>query len=263
MTHDMLGDAKMLNGLRRVSVRRMRGPVRGGSVLITASILLLGLSQSACFGKKSKAQAIPASEVKIAILPLNVPAENEDLRWTAMAGPILMGKVIQNARDLNVRPFWETMPTAIESAGVTRSFSQETATTVAAYLGVQWSVMGEITATRSGVQLMLDFIPAKVGSVPFRYTKSGELDEIGARIPVAFSQFAYYLTIRPMEPIRRKLPTMPAVRKLAEALDREYGWFAEAKPGQAQAVVTELAETDEPLARFLFNPTLYPNLAVK
>ncbi len=108
--------------------------------------------------------------------------------------------------------------------------------------------------------MMIDFIPAKTGSVPFRFTKSGKIDEVGARLPEAFSQFAYYLTVRPLQPMQKKLPTMTSVKKLAEALDREYGWFVEAEPGKAQAVVSDLAATDERLARFLFNPSLYPTL---
>ena len=250
----------MLNCVRKFFGRRVQSRVRGGLLLIAASALLLSFFQSACFFTKSKVKVTPVSEVRIALLPFNVPAGNQDLRWTAMAGPILMGKVIERAQDLNVTPLWETMPIAIEAAGVTRTFTQETAASVASWLSVKWSVMGELSATKTGTRMMIDFIPAKAGPVPFRFTKSGKIDEVGARIPEAFSQFAYYLTIRPLEPMQKKLPTMTSVKKLAEALDREYGWFVEAEPGKAQAVVSDLAATDERLARFLFNPSLYPTL---
>ena len=157
----------------------------------------------------------------------------------------------------------QLMAVAIEAAGVTRTFSSETAASVASWLSVKWSVMGELSATKTGTRMMIDFIPAKTGSVPFRFTKSGKIDEAGAQLPEAFSQFAYYLTVRPLQPMQKKLPTMTSVKKLAEALDREYGWFVEAEPGKAQTVVSDLAATDERLARFLFNPSLYPTLQPK
>jgi len=250
----------MQNCVQNFFGRRAQSRVRGGLLLIATSALLLSFFQSACFFKKSKAKVTPVSEVRITLLPFNVPAGKQDLRWTAMAGPILMGKVIENAQDLIVTPLWETMPIAIEAAGVTRTFTQETATLVAARLSVKWSAMGEFSATKTGVRMMIDFLPAKEGPVPFRFTKSGKIDEVGARFPEVFSQFAYYLTIRPLAPTQKKLPTMTSVKKLAEALDREYGWFVEAEPGKAQAVVSDLFATDERLARFLFNPSLYPTL---
>jgi hypothetical protein len=250
----------MLNCMRKFFSRRVQSRVRGGLLLIAASALLLSFFQSACFSKKSKVKVAPVSEVRIALLPFNVPAKNQDLRWTAMAGPILMGKLTENAKDLIVTPLWETMPPAIEAAGVTRTFTQETAASLASWLSVKWSVMGELSATKTGVRMMIDFLPAKAGPVPFRFTKSGKMDEVGARLPEAFSQFVYYLTVRPLEPMQKKIPTMTSVKKLAEALDREYGWFAVAEPGKAQDIVSGLAATDERLARFLFNPSLYPTL---
>jgi len=253
----------MLNCLRKPFGRAMLSHVRSGLLLITAAALLLSLFQSACFFKKSKPKVTPLSEVRIALLPFNLPAGDQDLRWLAMAGPVLMGKVVERSRDLKVTPLWESMPTAIEGAGVTRTFTPETAAAFAAWLSVKWSVMGELSKTKTGMRMMIDFIPAKTGSVPFRFTKSGKIDEVGAQLPESFVQFSYYLAIRPLEPAQKKLPTMTSVRKLAEALDREYGWFVEAEPGKAQAIVTELAATDPKLARFLFNPSLYPSLAAK
>ena len=82
-----------------------------------------------------------------------------------------------------------------------------------------------------------------------------------ARLPDAFNQFLRYLTAKPFDPREAKFQTMTAMKSLAEALDREYGWFVEANPGKAQVVVAKLASSDEWLARFLFNPSLYPVLA--
>ncbi|HTY62406.1 MAG TPA: hypothetical protein VMG30_09130 [Acidobacteriota bacterium] len=250
--------------MRTSSGRRLLSYVRSGSLLIIAATFLLSLSQSACLFKKSKPKKVtPPSEARIAILPFNVPAGNQDLRWTAMAGPILMEKVVERSRDLKVTPLWESMPTAIESSGVTRTFTQETSTAAATWLSVDWAAIGEFSTTKTGLRMMVDFMPAKTGSVPFRFAKSGKIDELGARLPEAISQFSYYLAIRPLMPAQKKLPTMTSVRKWAEAVDREYGWFVDAEPGKAQAIVTELANTDMKLARFLFNPSLYPGLNAK
>ncbi|MBP1609850.1 MAG: hypothetical protein H6Q04_2085 [Acidobacteria bacterium] len=248
--------------VRKPFCRRMPSCVRGGLVLIAVAALSIFFLQSAC-SKKSKAQVVAPSEVRIVLLPLNTPAGDQDLRWTAMLGPIVMGKVAQRARDLKVVPFWESMPTAIDAAGVTRTFTQETASSAAAWLSAKWSCMGDITRTKTGVRMMIEFMPAKTGTVPFRFTKSGKMDEVGAKLPDALSQFAYYLTIRPLESAQKKLPPVSSLKKLAEALDLEYGWFVEANPGKAQAVVSELAGSDPELARFLFNPSLYPALKAK
>ena len=134
VTQNMVGVGKMLNCARNFFGRRVQYHVRGGLLLIAASALLLSFFQSACFFSKSKVKVTPVSDVRIALLPFNVPAGNQDLRWTAMAGPILMGKAIERAQDLNVTPLWETMPAAIEAAGVTRTFTQETAASVASWL---------------------------------------------------------------------------------------------------------------------------------
>jgi hypothetical protein len=252
----------MENGVRKPFCRRVASYARGGLLLIAAAALSMSFFQSAC-SKKSKAPAVVPSEVRIILLPLNTPAGEQDLRWTAMVGPIVMGKVAQRARDLKVVPFWESMPTAIEAAGTTRTFTQETAASAAAWLAAKWSCMGDITRTKTGVRTIVEFIPSKTGTVPFRFTKSGKIDEVGAKLPDALSQFAYYLTIRPLEPTQKKLPPVSSLKKLAEALDLEYGWFVEANPGKAQAVVSELAGSDPELARFLFNPSLYPALQAK
>lgn len=263
MTEKLVGAGKMQNDAGRPWCSRMRSGMRVELLFIAAAILGIVFSQSACLLKKGKAKVIAPSETKIVLLPFNVPPGNQDLRWIAMAGPILMGKTIERARDLKVAPLWETMPTAIDAAGVTRTFTQETAASTAAWLSANWSVMAEITPTKIGVSMMVDFIPSATGSVPFRFTKSGKIDDVGLRIPEAFSQFSYYLTIRPMEPAKKKLPAMTSLKGIAEALDREYGWFVEAEPGKAQAAVEELAESDPQLAGFLFNPSLYPTLQTK
>jgi hypothetical protein len=97
--------------------------------------------------------------------------------------------------------------------------------------------------------------------VPFRFAKAGKIDSIGSVLPEAFSQFLRYLTARPLLPAKKGLQPMTSMKNLAEALDREYGWFVQADPGKAQKAVSELALTDARLARLLFNPSVYPVLA--
>ncbi len=252
-----------MQNTRKPFGRRTTSPVRGRLFAIVAAALLISLFYTACISKKGKPTVIVPSEARIVILPLNVPSENQDLRWTAMAAPILMGKVAERARDFKVAALWETMPTAIEAAGATRTFTPEAAASTAAWLSAKWAAMGEIAATKTGVHMMIDFIPSKTGTIPFRYTKTGNIDDAGNRIPEAFSQFAYYLAIRPLEPAKKKLPVLTSLKKVAEALDREYGWFAEAEPGKAQEVVSELAASDPQLARFLFSPSVYSILQQK
>ena len=251
----------MLNLLPKSYSRSTQISARGGPLLMAALILSLVFLQSACSGKKNKAVIAPPPEAGVVILPFNVPSGNQDLRWMAMAGPILMEKVSESARDLKVLPLWQTMPVAVEAAGASRSFTPDSAAYIASWHSVKWSAMGDISPTKYGVSMIIDFIPSRSSQVPFRYMNSGKIDYVGSQLPLAFGQFLYYLAVRPLEPSSKKLPTFTSMKSLAETLDREYGWFVEADPGKAQEVVTNLLHTDERLARFLFNPSLYPVLA--
>jgi hypothetical protein len=252
----------MLNHLRKPSSRCMQLSARSGLFLIIAFAVLFVFSQSACIGKKKNKVAItPITGVRMAILPFNMPSATQDLRWAAMAGPIMMAKVSEYARDIDIVPLWQSMPTAIEAAGASRTITPESAANIASWLAVKWSALGEISPAKSGVSMMIDFIPARSTQVPFRYMKSGKIDEVSSTLPEAFNQFLHYLTARPLSLKEEKLQTMTAMKSLAEVLDREYGWFVEADPGKAQEIVSNLAHSDERLARFLFNPSLYPALA--
>jgi hypothetical protein len=246
---------------QKLSSFRMQTSSHFRLVLIAAAALVL-FSQSSCLFKKNKKVAVtPPTGIRLAILPFNVPLANQDLRWTALAAPIMMAKVSESARDLEVIPLWETMPVAIEAGGASRSFTPETAAYVASWFSAKWSAMGEISPTKSGVSMMIDFMPSRTTLVPFRFTRDGKIDAIGTSLPEAYSQFLRYLAARPLLPAKKDLQQMTAMKNLAEALDREYGWFVAAEPGKAQGIVSELARTDERLARLLFNPTVYPVLA--
>ena len=172
-----------------------------------------------------------------------------------------MAKVSENARDLDVLPLWESMPIATEAGGVSRTFAADSAAYVGSWLTAKWAAMGDVSATKSGISIMLDFIPSKTTLVPFRFTKSGKIDAVGSSLPEAYNQFLRYLTTRPLERTGKSLEPMTSMKNLAEALNREYGWFVAADPGKAQQIVSDLARNDARLARLLFNPNVYPVLA--
>jgi hypothetical protein len=234
-------------------------------VVATAALVIVSfvLLQSACFSKKVKTEAMPGAPVRLALLPFNVPSDSKDLRWTALAAPILMAKAGENAEGLDILPLWETMPVALNIAGVSRTFTQDSAATVASWVSAKWSTLGEIGPTKTGISLTVDFIPARSNLVPFRYAKTGKLDLAGAGLHDAYNQFLRYLAAKPFPRTRGNELAMTATKDLAEALDREYGWFVEAEPGKAQDIVTKLLRTDEHLAKSLFSPTLYPALTEK
>jgi hypothetical protein len=233
---------------------------------VAAAALLIALfvvSQPACFRKKVAPEAVASTPTRIALLPFNVPPEDRDLRWIALAAPILMAQEGERAEGLDIIPLWESMPVALNISGASRSFTQESAATVASWLTAKWSTLGEITTTKPGISMIVDFIPARSSEVPFRYTRSGKPDTVGAGFQDAYSQFLRYLVAKPYPRTRNNDLTMTQAKDLAEALDREYGWFVDAEPGKAHEVVTSLMRSDQRLAKSLFSPTLYSELTEK
>ena len=100
----------MLNQKQRIYGHGMPVFSRCRLILITVSALLFAFSQSSC-SKKKVAVATPTG-IRLALLPFNVPAGDKEMRWIALAGPIMMAKASENARDLEVLPLWESMPIA-------------------------------------------------------------------------------------------------------------------------------------------------------
>ncbi len=250
----------MLNRLKDAYQSRKRIPFPGA--LLFASAVILLISQPACFfSRKSRPEAAITSPVRLVLLPFNTGG-NKDLQWASLAAPALMAKAGENAKDLELVPLWQTMPIAINSAGASRTFTSESAANIANWLAAKWCVMGEIVPTKNGVSMVVDFIPARSSLIPFRYIKNGKIDSIGQGFSDAYTQFLRYLVAKPMVPVKN-LETMTAVKGLAETLDREYGWSVEAQPGMAQEAASELARSDERLARYLFSPALYPSLSTK
>ncbi len=231
-----------------------------GFFLVSVVLLTFGL-QSACMFRKGKAPKPAPATVRLVLLPFNVPEEDRDLKWAALAAPIMMAIASERARDLEIVPLWQTMPVAVEEAKASRIFNEESAAVVASWFSAKWSAMGELTPSKRGVSMIVDFIPAKSNLVAFRYGKTGRLDSVGSHFPDAFRQFLYYLALRPLLQARQKEQSFSSLRNLAEALDREYGWFVDAQPGKSQQLISNLASSDMRLARLLFSPDLYPVLA--
>jgi hypothetical protein len=229
------------------------------SLPIVVGVLFL-FSQAACI-KKHKVPSVSAGPTRIALLPFDTPAENKDFRWTAMAGPILMAKASENAPDLVIIPLWQTMKTAIASAGASRSFDDDSAASAANWLGAKWSILGSIKPTKARASLMIEFIPGKSNQVPFRYIKTTNMDAFGLAFHEATRQFLRYTSAKPPELMKGNGLDPNSLKDLAQALDREYGWFEDADPGKAQEIVAGLARSDDRLARLLFDPALYPVLA--
>ncbi len=240
---------------------------RGISLLRAAAVLtvLVMLLQPACLFKKHKAAAPPAppTSVRIVYLPLNLPSENTDLRWLSLAVPVIMAKVAENAPDLETVPLWEAMPVAVEAAGNSRSLTPESAAYVASRLSAKWATEGEFRPARGGVQVTVDFIPARTTLVPFRYEREGSIDSLGNHFADAFEQFSRYLVVRPMIKGATTNLNLKSLRQVVDALDREYGWSVTANPGKSDKIAADLAQSDSRLARLLFNPSLYPGMAAE
>lgn len=231
------------------------------SRLIATFVIVTALFQAGC-SKKTRPSMISAAPVKVAMLPFNAPEDRQDLKWAAIAAPISMAKALKRSPDLQILPLWETMPVAIEQAGPSRSFNQESATNAANWLSAKWAVTGDITATKSGITMTIEFIPAKENMVPFRFTRKGKLEKqfFSLGFPLAANQFLRYLMAKPLEKDRGKVRALNYFEDVARAVDREYGWFVAADPGKAQETVNSLLSADPQLAKDLFSPSIYPAL---
>jgi hypothetical protein len=230
-------------------------------------ILALGISIALfqfAYSMRDKVSLSPTTTTRVAFLPFNVSENNKDLRWTAMAAPIVMAQASRKIKDFEVIPLWQTMPLALQTAGNSRILTQESAVSIASWLSARWAAYGEFRPAQNGATMVIDFIPSKENMIPFRYSRTGKLDGLGSGAHKAFEQFTrYIMTGYMLEPEKGKAKDFASLRSLAEALDREYGWTMEADPGKAQGIVADLIQTDEQLAHYLFSPTLYPALAKK
>jgi hypothetical protein len=228
--------------------------------LPAAILILLPFGSTGC-KKKVKAQSAISGPIRVVLLPFTVPEKDKDLQWAAMAAPALIARVSRQTPNITIVPLYEAMPSVIASAGAARSFNDETATSLANWVGAKWAIMGEISHTKSSYSLVIDFIPTRSMDVPFRYIKTRRLDGMGTTFQTAIRQWLRYAIAKPIPVMRQKNPGLNKMRAIAEALDLEYGWSETAKPGNAQEVVASFSPSDNDWIGLLFNPTLYPKLA--
>ena len=246
----------------RLPVSRMSAPasfIRWPGLLILMCLLAI---HPACSKKKAKASVpqAPPAPTRVALLPFSIPAENSDLRWVSLVAPMIMAKTIENSQNFEAVPLWQSYPVALESLGGGRSITPEVAAYVASRVGAKWATAGELNAVKGGVWMRVDFVPAKANLVPYRFDRETHLDGLAASFHEAFSQFGRYLVMRPMAKFEGKGQNPESLRPLAEALDREYGWYTAADPGKSDKLVADLQRTDAALAKLVFNPSLYSAL---
>lgn len=248
----------MLRRYKKPAYRRL--PVFPGMIL---ALLVLTFLQPAC-SKKAGPSTIASAPVRVVLLPFNVPPGDKDLQWASLAAPVLMAKKGEQAEGLELVSLWETMPFARDNAGNTRTFTPDSAANVASWMSAKWAVLGEFAPSKNGVSMTVDFIPVRGNQVAFRYLKRGKIESIGAGFEEAYTQFLRYLVATPLKRrVYNPELSLPSMKALAEAVDREYGWFVEAAPGSAKETIQELMKSDARLARFLFSPSVYPELAEK
>jgi len=238
--------------------------VRGALLMLTAVVVLAVATQTAC----SKRVRIPIEEpgpVRVVVLPFavspGVTGGNRELQWTAMAAPALIVRASRRLPDINVVPFSEVMPVAISEARAARSFTDDSAAAIANWLSAQWTIMGEIRRRGSSYEVVVDFIPARATTVPYRHIKTRRMENIGTTFYQGLVSWFRYVTSQPTPLLQISEPGLQTMRALGEALDKEYGWFATAEPGAAQAIIDEMLNEDEDWINLIFSPTMYPSLA--
>jgi hypothetical protein len=225
---------------------------------IAALAVFIALFHTGC-GKKANVTLESTTGVKLALLPFNVSEKDKDIRWTSMLAPILMAKVSKQTKNFELIPLWQSMPVALQKAGRSRIFTPDSVADACIWLSAKWTAYGEFKSSKRGITMTIDFIPNKDNMFAFRYMRTGKVNWLESGVYQAIEQFMRYLSVRPLE-ADKSLKDLSGYRNLAEALDREYGWSVDAEPGKAQEVVKFLIKTDPQLARFLFSPTLYPEL---
>jgi hypothetical protein len=252
----------MEHGVAKAEQSRMTcHGVRSCAPVILVLIVLAAMLQPGClFRKKPSTPTHPAEPIRIALLPVNVPSDNDELRWVSLGAAVMMAKELEQAKDLDVVPLWETLPAVVETLGSSRTLTPETSALIAARVNARWAAQSDLAPGQNGLDFRIDFIPAKATLIPFRYENQTQLDSLDSRLREAFEQFLRYMVARPLQTKDRAGKSIEPnqLKELAAALDREYGWFVSADPGKAGVAAEKLARSDGRLARLLFSPTLYP-----
>ena len=238
-------------------------PVRKMFLALAFVVIIAAAAQTAC-SKKVKIAIEDTGPVRVVVLPFMVsPGKaggDKELQWTAMAAPALLVKASRRLPDIEVVPFWEVMPAAISAAGAARSFTDESASSLANWVSAQWAVMGEIHRTGPSYTVVVDFIPTSSNKVPFRHIRTRRMENIGTSFYTGLRQWFRYATNRPIPLLQVREPGLQTMRTLGEALDKEYGWLASAEPGASQSLIDEMTLDNEDWIKLLFSPTMYPSL---
>jgi hypothetical protein len=235
------------------------------SVILMLAVALLAAAQTSC-SKKVRIPIEDSGPVRLVVLPFTVsadkPGQDKELQWVAMAAPALLVKTSRRLPDIDVVPFWEVMPAAIQAAGASRSFTDESASAIANWVSAQWAVMGEIRRTgSSSYTVVVDFIPGDPAKVPFRHIRTRRMETVGTTFYLGLRQWLRYVTSRPIPLLSVREPGLQRMQQIGEALDKEYGWLVTAEPGTSQSFINELVLDGEDWVRLVFSPTMYPSLA--
>lgn len=224
-------------------------------VMIPMLVCLVLLPGCLFRGKKTPVETLPTAPVRIALLPANIPDGNQDLRWVSMALPVMLAKELGNSEDLEAVPLWESIPIALETLGSSREISDEMPAYIASRLNARWATKAQVAPSKNGVALLLDFMPAKATLIAYRYKTETSIDSLNKHMREALVQFVRYLAVRRLsDSARGGQVDRGEFQQLAQALDREYGWFESAEPGKSMQAFQNLARTDDRLARLLFRP---------
>jgi len=260
----MLGDIVKMHLLSSMPERSQRKNLV--ALLLSLAFFAL-LLQTGCllrpfhiFKHKPRPAPVIPPPARIALLPVNLPSDDANLRWYAFGSLVLMDEVAHTAADLELIPLWESMPVTMQALGNSRTITSDMASQIATRLAAKWATAGDLLTANNSITLRLDFIPAQTTVIPFRYEKPISSDVLADRLTESLDQFLRYLIVRPLNVEGIRPIEVKTLKEVAEALDVEYGWFSTARPGVAGKSVEDLQKEAPGLARLLFSPTLYPNL---
>src|SRR5262249_5960246 len=151
-------------------------------VTLVLAVLAALLQPGCLFRKKSSAPKYPPEPIRIALLPFNVPSDNAELRWASLAAASLMATETDQANAPDVMPLWEPLPVAVETLGTSRALPPEISAVIAVRLNVRWVTQTDLAPGPNGLELRIEFIPAKATMIPFRYDSSTQIESLSSHI---------------------------------------------------------------------------------
>jgi cell division protein FtsN len=205
-------------------------------------------------------QITHSGPVRVALLPLNIPAGGTNVQWMAMAGPVHAARTMRRSPDLEIIPLWQSMAALKEAQADSKEIAPMLAAEIASRLGAKWIAAGELRLEQGSAQLHLEFIPANTDLIPYHYQREIQPESFPAAYQEAISQFLRYLVLPQFARPEVKFPANFDWKTMCETLGREYGWLQPVEPGKGDSFANYLAMTDLNLARLLFNPEVYAGL---